>query len=34
MTLVEATKTKVQHNVSPNLLTASLLQAMHRALVP
>jgi DNA polymerase-3 subunit delta' len=32
--LVEAAKSKAQNNVSPNLLTASLLQAMHRTMHP
>jgi DNA polymerase III subunit delta' len=34
MTLVEQTKLKAQGNVSPNLLTASLLSALHRTLRP
>ena len=32
--IVEAAKTKAQNNVSPNLLTASLLRAMHQTLNP
>jgi DNA polymerase-3 subunit delta' len=34
MPIVEATKSKAQNNVSPNLLAASLLRAMHRVLAP
>jgi DNA polymerase III subunit delta' len=34
MPIVEQVKTKAQNNVSPNLLTASLLRAMHQALQP
>jgi DNA polymerase-3 subunit delta' len=32
--LVEVAKSKAQNNVSPNLLTASLLTAMHQQLIP
>ena len=34
MPIIEHAKMKAQNNVSPNLLTASLLQAMHRAFNP
>jgi hypothetical protein len=32
--LVEAAKSKAQNNVGPNLLTASLLHAMHHTMHP